>query len=67
MLKSGWMTRCCPGGPITLEHEKEWERTVTFSYPQVRENLKVEFLLYREGDEEPYRRLHLWVNVQNAE
>jgi uncharacterized membrane protein len=51
-------------GPITLEHEKEWERTVTFSYPQVRENLKVEFLLYREGDEEPYRSLHLWVNIQ---
>jgi uncharacterized membrane protein len=51
-----------------LEHEKEWERTITFSYPQERENLKVEFLLYREGDEEPYRRLHLWVNVQeNAE
>jgi uncharacterized membrane protein len=30
----------------------------------VRENLKVEFLLYREGDEEPYRSLHLWVNIQ---
>lgn len=50
-------------GPITLEHEEKWEDTITFSYPQAQENLKVEFLLYREGDEEPYRSLHLWVNV----
>lgn len=51
-------------GPIGLEHEKKWESTMTFSYPRTRENLKVEFLLYREGDEEPYRSLHLWVDVQ---
>ncbi|MEG3067877.1 MAG: DUF1616 domain-containing protein [Syntrophaceticus schinkii] len=50
-------------GPITLSHENKWENTMTFSYPSTRENLKVEFLLYREGDEEPYRSLHLWVNV----
>ena len=51
-------------GPINLEHEKKWESTMTFSYPRAREKLKVEFLLYREGDEEPYRSLHLWVDVQ---
>ncbi len=51
-------------GPITLGHEKKWEEAVTFSYPGARENLKVEFLLYREGDEKPYRSLHLWVNVK---
>lgn len=51
-------------GPITLKHEEKWENTMTFSYPRTRENLKVEFLLYREGDEKPYRSLHLWVNVK---
>jgi len=51
-------------GPITLGHEKKWEEAVTFSYPGARENLKVEFLLYREEDEKPYRSLHLWVNIK---
>lgn len=53
-------------GPITLEHEEKWEKAMSFSYPRARENLKVEFLLYREGDKEPYRSLHLWVDVHAA-
>lgn len=54
-------------GPITLEHEEEWEKAMSFSYPEEYENLKVEFLLYREGDDQPYRSLHLWVNIQESE
>ena len=50
-------------GPIILEHEKKWENTMSFSYPDTYDNLKVEFLLYRDGDEKPYRSLHLWVNI----
>jgi len=51
-------------GPIVLEHEEKWEKPLSFSYPEEYENLKVEFLLYREGDDKPYRSLHLWVNIE---
>ena len=50
-------------GPIVLEHEEKWEKPLSFFYPEEYENLKVEFLLYREGDDQPYRSLHLWVNI----
>jgi len=50
-------------GPIELAHEERREETVDFSAVSPNENLKVEFLLYREGDQKPYRSLHLWVKV----
>ena len=53
-------------GPIKLAHEKKWEKKVDFSYGRPKKNAKVEFLLYREGDKEPYRSLHLWVNVSQS-
>jgi len=34
-----------------------------FSAVRPSKNLKVEFLLYREGDQKAYRSLHLWVKV----
>ncbi len=49
--------------PIALAHEEKWEKPITFRANQPHKNLKVEFLLYREGDKEPYRKLHLWVDV----
>jgi len=56
-------TRLPLSGPIALGHEQKWEEPVSFSYDRPQEKLKVEFLLYREGDTRPYRSLHLWVNV----
>jgi len=53
-------------GPVELAHEEKWEQRVEFAAAQPHENLKVEFLLYREGDTEPYRSLHLWVNVRDG-
>ena len=50
--------------PGELNHEQKWEGMVGFFAGQPHENLKVEFLLYREQDREPYRSLHLWVNVR---
>ena len=50
-------------GPIQLGHEQKWEQPVKFSAHQGHKNLKVEFLLFRQGDKKPYRSLHLWVNV----
>lgn len=50
-------------GPVTLEHEQEWETTVNFTLSSVGDNQKAEFLLFKEGESEPYRSLHLWLNV----
>jgi len=51
--------------PIVLEDEGKWENEVTF-VPQVAgKNQKVEFLLYKGGQVEPYiETLHLWINVE---
>lgn len=51
-------------GPVTLEHDKEWEEIVGFTPDRVGDNQTVEFLLYRQGQSEVYQRLHLWVDVQ---
>lgn len=53
--------------PVALDHEEKWEKPVTFSVSSPHDNLKVEFWLFREGDREPYRKLHLWVDVVQNE
>ena len=52
-------------GPVTLEHEQEWERTVDFTPLNAGENQKVELLLFKEGESKPYRSLHLWLDVSD--
>jgi uncharacterized membrane protein len=52
-------------GPINLDQEQKWEDTVTFFAQEPHENLKVEFLLFREGDIDPYHALHIWLTVHN--
>jgi len=52
---------------ITLGHEEKWEQNYTFTPQKTGERMKLEFLLYREGVEEPYRTLHLWVTVHQRE
>jgi len=54
-------------GPITLEYGEKWERIVNFTPNRVGNNQKVEFLLYRQGQNEVYQTLHLWVDVIEAE
>ena len=49
--------------PITLEHNEKWENTVSFTPNHTGTNQKVEFLLYKQGQNEVYESLHLWVNV----
>ena len=51
-------------GPIILEHDEEWQTITGFTPHQVGGNQKVEFLLYRQGQNEIYQRLHLWVDVR---
>jgi len=49
--------------PITLQHNEKWEKTVSFTPNHTGTNQKVEFLLYKQGQNEVFDSLHLWVNV----
>ena len=51
-------------GPVTLDHDGKWEKIVGFTPDKAGDNQKVEFLLYRQGQNEVYQRLHLWVDVR---
>jgi uncharacterized membrane protein len=52
---------------IKLAHGEKWEQNFTFTPQKTGENMKLEFLLYREGSEEPYRSLHIWITVRPRE
>lgn len=54
--------------PTFLEHEQKWEKEVSFTATTPKKSAKVKFLLYKgtssQFDESnPYRELHLWVDV----
>ena len=51
-------------GPIMLAGEQEWEEMVGFTPDKAGDDQKVEFLLYKDGETEPYLKpLQLWVDV----
>ena len=50
--------------PVTLDHDGKWEEIVGFTPDKAGDNQKVEFLLYRQGQNEVYQRLHLWVDIR---
>lgn len=50
-------------GPLALEHDQRWEEAVRFAPETPGANQRIEFLLYKEGQEDAYRRLQLWVDV----
>ncbi|MGM0771293.1 MAG: DUF1616 domain-containing protein [Halobacteriota archaeon] len=50
---------------ITLQHNETWEKEITFTPESAGENMKMQFLLYKGRDmAEPYRNLHLWIDVR---
>lgn len=51
-------------GPVVLHHEDKWEQEVGFIPAQLGDNQKVEFSLYKQGQSEAYRVIHLWVDVR---
>ncbi|MGA9348529.1 MAG: DUF1616 domain-containing protein [Anaerolineae bacterium] len=51
-------------GPVQLGSEETDERPVIFVPTEVGDDVKVMFLLYRDGREEPYRSLRLWLKVK---
>ena len=48
---------------IQLAHDETWEEPFTFTLDEPGEDQKVSFYLHKEGEEEPYRSLHLWISV----
>ncbi len=49
---------------VTLQDEQEFENKLYFSPVVTGVKMKVEFLLFKEGESEPYRSLHLWIDVK---
>ena len=52
-------------GPIMLGPGNQREWPVSWRMPWVGDDQQVEFLLYVGADDEPYRRLALWLNVKS--
>ena len=50
-------------GPVTLENKEKWEKKIDFTPTQSGENVKVQFLLYKGNQSDPYYNLHLWIDV----
>lgn len=50
-------------GPLVLADEDKWEEEVSFAPQKAGDDQKVEFLLYRDGESEPYSTLHLFIDV----
>lgn len=49
---------------IKLNHGENWEEPVTFTVQEPGENMKLQALLYKGENTEPYRELHLWITVE---
>ncbi len=47
---------------IMLADNETWEQPVSFTINTTGSNLKLEFLLFREGNETAYRETYLWIN-----
>jgi len=54
-------------GPVYLEAGETDQRAVSFVPTEVGDDVKVEFLLYRNGGAQPYRSLWLWIKVKEEE
>jgi len=46
----------------TLAHGEKWEDTVFFTPKHAVNQVKLEFLVYKDGSTNPYRSVHLWVD-----
>ena len=52
-------------GPLSLEDGEKWEKKLSFTPVHSGEAQKVEFILYKQGQDDPYLILHLWMNVKD--
>ena len=51
-------------GPLNLEDDDKWESQVSFQSNKPGNDQKIEFLLFKDGQIEIYRSLHLWVDIK---
>lgn len=53
-------------GPLTLANEEKWQSEVNFTSHKAGENQKLEFILYKQGEDKPYKSLYLWIDVKGT-
>jgi len=53
-------------GPLTLPDEEKWQNEVGFTPHKAGENQKLEFILYKQGEDKPYKLLYLWIGVKGT-
>lgn len=51
---------------LLLADGQRWENIISLVPTRVGDNQKVEFFLYKDGGAEPYRAVHLWLDVGGA-
>ena len=52
---------------LTLGNNQTWEKNITFVPDKEGKDMRLEFLLFKGNNfTNPYRELHLWINVCNA-
>lgn len=51
---------------IDLNPGEKWEQTVSFMPQNSGENQKINFLLFKERETQPYRTLNIWINVKGT-
>ena len=49
---------------FTLGHEEQHEKQIEITPDRTGENMKLQFLLFKNGEQ--YRDLHLWINVESV-
>ena len=55
------------GQQLVLAHNQTWEEFVTFTPTKVGQDMKLQFLLYKDGNySASYRDLHLWIDVMGG-
>jgi uncharacterized membrane protein len=52
---------------VVLQSEEVWEQSVEFSAGTAAENKKIEFLIYRSGEMEPYRSVYVRTNIRSSQ
>ncbi len=50
---------------ISLDHKEKWEQPVIFAPIRSGTGQKVEFMLYKGDNSEPYSSVHLWIDVED--
>jgi uncharacterized membrane protein len=51
---------------LHLANKEKWEGPLALTATHPGSNQKVEFVLYKGGDDVPYRTLHLWLDVESS-